>query len=88
MEKIINRYNLLCIKKKEEIYYRALDGRKSTIDLTITSLTIAPELIWSKEFELRESNHFPIIIEKGSLHETTEIEHEKSKLDAVSERAQ
>ena len=31
IEKILNRYNLLCIYKKEEIYYRAFDSRKSTI---------------------------------------------------------
>ena len=30
MEKILDRYNLLCINKKEETYYRAFDGRKLT----------------------------------------------------------
>ena len=34
MEKILDRYNLLCINKKEETYYRAFDGSKLTIDLT------------------------------------------------------
>ena len=48
MEKILNIYNLLCINKKEVTYYRAFDGRKSTIDLTIASQAIAPELEWSK----------------------------------------
>ena len=49
MEKIIDRYNLLCINKKEETYYRAFDSSKLTEDRTIASLTIAPELEWSKE---------------------------------------
>ena len=34
------------------------------MDLTIASLTIAPELEWSKEYELRGSDHFPIITEE------------------------
>ena len=54
---------LLCINKKEKTYYRAFDGSKSTINLTIANLTIATEHEWSKEYELRGSNHFPIIIE-------------------------
>ena len=33
--KILERYNLFFINKKEETYYRAFDGSKSTIDLTI-----------------------------------------------------
>ena len=36
---------------------------ESTIYLTIASLMIAPELEWRKEYELRGSDHFPIIIE-------------------------
>ena len=40
MEKILDRYNLLCIMKKEETYYRANNGCKSTIDLTLANLTI------------------------------------------------
>ena len=44
MKKIIlNRYNLLCINKKEETYYRAFNGSKSPIDLTIDSIMIAQE---------------------------------------------
>ena len=64
MGKILNRYNLLCINKKEETYYRAFEGNKLTIDLTSVSLTIAQELEWSKEYELRGSDHFLIIIEE------------------------
>ena len=64
MEKILDRYNLFCINKKEETYYRAFDSSKSTIDLTIASLTIALELEWKKEYELRGSDHFSIIIEE------------------------
>ena len=56
-------YNLLCINKREETFYRAFDGSNSTIDLTIASLTIALELEWSKEYELGGSDYFPIIIE-------------------------
>ena len=63
MEKILDRYSLLCINKKEETYYRAFNSSKLTIDLTIASLTIALEFEWCKEYELRESDYFPIIIE-------------------------
>ena len=59
-EKILDRYNFLYINKKKEIYYRAFNSSKLTIDLTIVSLTIAPELEWSKEYELGKF----IIIEK------------------------
>ena len=64
IEKILNRYNLLCINNKEETYYRAFDGCKWTIKLTIASLTITLELEWSKNYELRGSDHFAIIEEK------------------------
>ena len=63
LEKILDRLNLLCINKKEETYYRAYNGCKLTIDLTLSNLTIVPEYKWSKEFKLRGSDHFPIIIE-------------------------
>ena len=63
LENILDRFNLLCLNEKEETYYRAYDGKKSTIDLTLTSTTIAPEYRWSKEYKLRGSDHFPIILE-------------------------
>ena len=63
LEKIIDRYNLLCLNKKKETYYRANDGCKSIIDPTLANLTIAPEYKWSKKYELWGSDHFPIIIE-------------------------
>ena len=47
MERVLDRYNLMCINKKEETYFRAFDSSKSIIDLTI-----APELERSKEYEL------------------------------------
>ena len=53
----------MCLNEKEETYYRAFDGKKTTIDLTLTSTTIAPEYRWSKEYELRGSDHFPILLE-------------------------
>ena len=49
----------MSIRKKEETYYRSFDSSKSTIDLTI-----AMEVEWSKEYELRRSDHFPIILEE------------------------
>ena len=61
LEKILARFNLL--KRKEKTYYRAYDGCKSTINLTLANLTIAPEYKWSKKYELWGSDHFPIIIE-------------------------
>ena len=48
MEKILDRYNLMCINKKEETYYRAFESSKLTIDLTIDSLTIAQNLNGAK----------------------------------------
>ena len=39
LEKILDRFNLLCLKEKEETYYRANNGCKSTIDLTFANLT-------------------------------------------------
>ena len=76
IEKILNRYNFLYINKEEETYYRAFDGSKSKIELTIASLTIALELEWSKEYELGGSDHLDIIIEDESFHETiAEMEH-------------
>ena len=63
LENILDKFNLLCLNEKEETYYRAFDGIKSTIDLTLTSITIAPEYRWSKEYELRGSDHFPIFLE-------------------------
>ena len=32
MKKILERFNPLCINKKEETYYRVFDGSKSTIE--------------------------------------------------------
>ena len=43
IEKILDRYNLLCLDEKEKTYYRAYDGCKSTIYLTLANLTIASE---------------------------------------------
>ena len=87
--KIHDRHNLLYINKKEETYYRAFNSSKSIINLTIVSLTVAPELEWSKEYELKEIDHFFIIIEEErevSTNQQTDMEHRKSKLDAISER--
>ena len=38
LKKIINRFDLLCLNKKEVVYYRAYDFCKLTIDLTLTNL--------------------------------------------------
>ena len=56
LEKILDRHNLLCLNEKEETYYRAYDGCKSTIDLTFSNLTIA------SEYKLSRSEYLPIII--------------------------
>ena len=54
MEIILDRYNLMCINKKEETYYRALHGRKSTMNLTIASLMIAQNLNGTKNINSGE----------------------------------
>ena len=61
LEKILDRYNFLCLNKKKETYHRAYNGCKLTIDLALSNLMIAPEYKWSKQYELRGSDHFPII---------------------------
>ena len=63
LEKIQDKFNLLCLNEKEETYYRAFNGSKSAIDLAIASLALTPQFKWTKEYELRRSDHFPIIIE-------------------------
>ena len=35
LEKILDEFNFLCLNEKEETYYRALDGCKSTKDVAI-----------------------------------------------------
>ena len=52
LDKTLDRFNFLCLNKKEETYYRAYDGCKSTIDLTLINLTIASEYKWNKEYDL------------------------------------
>ena len=63
LEKILNRYNPLYLNEKEKTYYIAYNGCKSTIDLTLANLTIATEHKCSKEYNLRGSDYFPVIIE-------------------------
>ena len=58
MGKILDIYNFLCINKKEETNYRAFDNRPNNYQFSNR-----PELKWIKEYELRGSDHFPIIIE-------------------------
>ena len=53
LEKILDEFNLLCLNEKEETYYKTFDGSKSTIDLAITNLALAPQFKWTKEHELR-----------------------------------
>ena len=52
----------MCLNEKEETYHSADDGCKLTIDLTLSSLTIAPENKWIKEYELKGSDHFVIFM--------------------------
>ena len=51
------------MKKKKPTTYRAYNGCKSTIELTLANLMIALEYKWNNESKLRGSDHFPIIIE-------------------------
>ena len=44
-QKIQDKFNLLCLNEKEETYYRAYEGCKSTIDLTFANISIASEMI-------------------------------------------
>ena len=81
IDKILDRYNLLCINKKEETYYKAFDSSKSTINLTVANPMIALELEWSKEYELRGSDHFTIIIEE---EREVSMEHRKCKFQKES----
>ena len=64
LEKFLEKYNLLCLNEKEETYYRAYDGCKSAIGLTLVYLIIGPVYKCSKEYEFRGSDYFPIIIEE------------------------
>ena len=70
LEQILHKFNLLCMNKIEETYYKAYDDWKSIIDLTLANITIAPELISSKEYDLRGSHHFLIIIRKERKNST------------------
>ena len=57
------KYRLLCLNEKEKkTYYRAYDGWKLAIDLTLANITIALETNQSKENDLRGSNHFPVFL--------------------------
>ena len=60
LEKILDRYNLLCLNEKEETHYRAVYDCKMTIDLTLANIMIVPELKWSKEYKLRGSDLSPL----------------------------
>ena len=45
LEQILNKFYLLCLNEKKETYYRANDDCKSTIDLTLVYISIAPKVI-------------------------------------------
>ena len=60
LEKIIDRFNLLCLNEKEEPYYRACDSSKSTIGLTLANLKIAQEYKWNKKYDLKEVTTSPL----------------------------
>ena len=67
LEKILDRYSLLCLDEKEETYYRAYGGCKSTIDITLANIMIALEYLRSKEYDFRGSDHFPIFIDEKEV---------------------
>ena len=54
IEKILDIYNLSSLNEKEETYYRAYAGCKSTIDLTLPNLMKAPQYKWSKNMNSGE----------------------------------
>ena len=58
LEQILDKFNFLCLDEKEEAYYRAYDGCKSTIDLTLANISITPEMIESNGYNLRNSDSF------------------------------
>ena len=58
LEKIIDKYNFSCLNEKKETYYQAYNHCKSIIDLTLAKMLIAQKIIWSNEYNLRDSDHF------------------------------
>ena len=70
LEQIQDKFNLLFLNKKEKTYYRACDGCKSTTDLALAILLIAPDLIWSKEYAFRGSDHLSIILREERKNST------------------
>ena len=52
------------LNENKETYYNAYNGCKSTVDLTLANLIIAPEYKWNKEYKLGGNDHFSIVIEQ------------------------
>ena len=65
-EKILNRYNLFCLNEKEVTYYRSHYGCKSTIDLTLANLTIAPEEVTPSPLSYMKGKTPPNNLRDGS----------------------
>ena len=82
-KKIRYKYNLFCLNKKEETYYRTYDGCKSTIDITLANLLIAPEITCSKEY-LRSCDHFPTTLKDEEI--PTKHHQKQSKPNMVLKR--
>ena len=58
LEQILDKF-LLCLNEKEETYYTAYDGCKSTIDLTLNN---SSRNDWVQEYDFRGSDHLLIIL--------------------------
>ena len=76
-----NKFNLLCLNKIYDTYYRAYDGCKSTIDLKLANLAIVSEMKWKKKFNFRNSDYFLIILREI----TAVMKHNQSKLSTSQE---
>ena len=76
------------MNEKQETYYKAYDGYKSTIDITLAIILISPVIKWSNEYNFRGSDHFPIILnnERKCPLKTAQIGHKESKVCTISEK--
>ena len=52
LEQLLDKFNLLWLNEKEETFYKSYDGCKSTIDLILANIKVAPEINCSKECDL------------------------------------
>jgi len=64
---LLNNPNLFLLNAhKTTTHFSVATGAFSTIDLTLTSTSLASSLSWKIHPDLPDSNHFPIIISRNS----------------------